>query len=53
MCLFLFVYIATPGLSCSMWNLVPWPGIEPYIPDWELGVLATEPPEKFLNPIAN
>ena len=25
----LFIYLATPGLSCSMWDLVPWAGIEP------------------------
>ena len=28
--------------SCSMWDLVPWPGIEPL--HWECGVLATGPP---------
>ena len=22
-------YLAVPGLSCGMWDLVPWPGIEP------------------------
>ena len=33
---YLFIYLAAPGLSCSMqtlscsiWDLVPWPGIEP------------------------
>ena len=26
--LFIFIYVAAPGLSCSMWDLVPWPGIE-------------------------
>ena len=25
----LFMYLAVPGLSCSMWDLVLWPGIEP------------------------
>ena len=25
----LFIYLAMPGLSCGMWNLVPWPGIKP------------------------
>ena len=31
-----YIYLAAPGLSCSMrtlshamWDLVPWPGIEP------------------------
>ena len=28
------VYLAAPGLSCSMWDLVPWPGIEPRPPAW-------------------
>ena len=27
--LFLFIYLATLGLSCSMRDLVPWPGIKP------------------------
>ena len=25
----LFIYLAVPGLSCSMQDLVPWPGFEP------------------------
>ena len=25
----LFNYLAVLGLSCGMWDLVPWPGIEP------------------------
>ena len=25
---FLFIYLAVPGLSCSMWYPVPWPGME-------------------------
>ena len=32
--------------SCSMWDLVPWPGSNPGPLHWELGVLATEPPGK-------
>ena len=24
-----FIYLAVPGISCGMWNLVPWPGLEP------------------------
>ena len=26
---FLIIYLAAPGLSCSMWDPVPRPGIEP------------------------
>ena len=45
-----------PGLSCNMWtfgcnmwNLVPWPGIEPRSPLlWEFGILTTGPPGKSL-----
>ena len=25
----IFIHLAMLGLSCSMWDLVPWPGIEP------------------------
>ena len=28
----LFISLAVPGLSCSMWDQVPWPGIEPWPP---------------------
>ena len=31
-CFYLFIYLAAPGLSCSMWDLVPWPGMEPKLP---------------------
>ena len=31
-------------LSCGMWDLVPWPGIEPIPPPLQHGVLATGPP---------
>ena len=24
-----FIYLAVPGLRCSMWDLVPQPGIKP------------------------
>ena len=27
--LILFIYLAALGLSCGMWDLAPWPGIEP------------------------
>ena len=26
---FIFIYLFVPGLCCSMWDLVPWPGTEP------------------------
>ena len=26
---YFFIYLAMPGLSCGMWELVAWPGIEP------------------------
>ena len=35
-------------LSSSMWDLVPWPGIEPGPLHWKHGVLATGPPGKSL-----
>ena len=35
-CLFVFIYLAAPGLSCSMRDLVPWPGIEPGPPALEV-----------------
>ena len=28
----LFIYLAAPGLTCGMQDLVPWPGIEPRPP---------------------
>ena len=27
-----FIYLAVPGLICGMWDLVPWPGMEPRSP---------------------
>ena len=39
------IYLATAGLVCDMWDLVPWSGIELGPP--ELG--ATGPPRKSLN----
>ena len=35
--------------SRSMWDPVPWPGIEPRPLDWDRWVLATGPPGKSLN----
>ena len=41
-----YLYLIALGLSCSMWDLVPWPGVEPGSLHWERRVLATGPPEK-------
>ena len=30
--IFIFIYLAASGLSPVMWDLVPWPGIEPMPP---------------------
>ena len=30
--IFIFIYLAVPGLSCSLWALLPWPRIEPAPP---------------------
>ena len=35
-------------LSCGMWDLVPWPWIEPWPLYWDPGVLATGLPGKSL-----
>ena len=37
--------MAVPGLSCGMWDLVPWPGIEPGPLHWVCGVLIIGPPD--------
>ena len=29
---FFNIYLAAPGLSCGMWDLVPWPGMKPGSP---------------------
>ena len=34
--IYLFIYLDTPDLSCSMCDLVSWPGIEPGPPDLEV-----------------
>ena len=31
---YVFIDLTVLGLSCSMWDLVPWPGIEPVPPPW-------------------
>ena len=43
--LFLFIYFAVLGLSCSMWDL-PGPGIEPVSPALAGRFFTTEPPGK-------
>ena len=52
---YLLIYLAAPGLSlcmqhlsCGMWDLVPWPEIEPKFCALECRVLATGPPGKSL-----
>ena len=37
------IYLATLGLSCGMWDLAPWPGLNPGPLHWGQGVLATGP----------
>ena len=37
---YLFIHLAALGLSCSMWELVPWPGIEPGPPVLEVQILS-------------
>ena len=29
---YLFIHLAPPDFSCDLWDLVPWPGIEPWPP---------------------
>ena len=48
-----FMYLAAPDLSCGMWNLVPWPGIEPRPPALGVQSPATGPPAKFLSCLLN
>ena len=41
----MFIYLAALGLSCSIWDIVPRPGIEPRLPALGVcGVLATKSP---------
>ena len=30
--LYLYIYLATPGLSCGLWDIVPWSGIQSGLP---------------------
>ena len=41
---FLAIYLVALGLSCSMWDLVPWPGIKPRPPTLGAQSPSTEPP---------
>ena len=51
--IYLFTYLAVPGLSGGMWNLVPDQGSNPGPLHWEHGVLASVPPGKFLTFVFN
>ena len=42
----IFIFLAVPGLSCSLWDLVSWSGIK--LPAWDLRVFATGLPGKSL-----
>ena len=42
----LLLTMACELLSCGLWDLVPWPGIEPGPLHWECGILATGLPGK-------
>ena len=46
--IYLFIYLAVPGLCCGMWDLVPDQGSNLGPLPWEHGVLATGPPGKSL-----
>ena len=39
------MYLSVLGLSCSMWDLVPWVGIKPGSPELRGQSLTTGPPE--------
>ena len=47
-CKKVFIYLALEGLSCSMWNQVPCPGITPRPPALEVWSLSHWQPGKFL-----
>ena len=42
----IFIYLAVLGLSCGMWDPVPWPRIESVPPPLRVWILATGPPGK-------
>ena len=43
---YLFIYLAAPSLSCGVWDLVPWLGIEAGPPELAGRFLTTAPPGK-------
>ena len=45
----LFVYLTAMGSSCGMWDLVPWPGIEPRPPALGVWCLTTGPSGRSLD----
>ena len=45
--LYLFIYLAVPGLSCGMWDLVPSSSLTRGPLHRKHGILATGPPGKF------
>ena len=45
---YLFVYLAVPDLRCSVWDLVPWPGIEPGPHAWGVWSLSPWTPREVL-----
>ena len=47
----IFIYLTVPGLSCCVWDLVPWPGIEPRPLYWEHRDLISGPSGKSYSPL--
>ena len=45
-CFFFFFNLATLGLSCGMWDLVSWPGMEPECPALQAQKCMFGPPGK-------
>ena len=45
----IYLFLAAPGLHCSMWDFIFRPEIEPGPLHWECRVLATGPPGKSPN----
>lgn len=43
----IFTYLTAPGLSCSIWDLVPWPGVKPRPPAL---VAWSQPPDHWWSP---
>ena len=50
--IYLFIHLAALGLSCDMWNLVPWPGSEigsPALGAWSLSYWSTREFCEYVN----